>query len=460
MRTIAATHLLLALTLACTCATAGAVDARLQVEPNIQVPAGSLHYAATGFPDRIVATPAQDPAHAFSVNWRTDATVEQPVLEVALAIDGPGFGPVTVVQASSRQLRTETGQSLHHRADVAGLAPDTLYVYRVQGKDTWSAWNQIRTAGPASKPFTMLYFGDTQNKNLSHVSRVIRAGQKAAPDAHLTLFGGDLVNGGDGVDDSEWGEWFAALGWLAQETLVAPAIGNHEYFKEFEGTPRERRVLGQHWPVTFALPDNGSAATPSTTYWFDYQGVRFAVLDGTSVLDLGTATAQAEWLDKVLESNPHPWSIVMVHQPLFSPRVGRDYKALREAMLPVVQRHGVDLLLQAHDHSYGRRGVDDAPTPQFIVSVAGAKLYRLSGQARATMTPVAEDTQLFQVLKIDPQRLHYEARTVTGRLYDAFELTRTADGRKQKKELTGGRIAPRNCLRPQTPKGRKDRCWE
>ncbi len=44
------------------------------------------------------------------------------------------------------------------------------------------------------------------------------------------------------------------------------------------------------------------------------------------------------------------------------------------------------------------------------------------------MDPVAEDTQLFQVLNIDPQRLRYEARTVTGRLYDAFELRRDARG--------------------------------
>ncbi len=62
------------------------------------------------------------------------------------------------------------------------------------------------------------------------------------------------------------------------------------------------------------------------------------------------------------------------------------------------------------------------------MTVAGPKQYRLSDEARKTMDPVAEDTQLFQVLNIDPQRLRYEARTVTGRLYDAFELRRDARG--------------------------------
>ena len=92
--------------------------------------------------------------------------------------------------------------------------------------------------------------------------------------------------------------------------------------------------------------------------------------------------------------------------------------------------------------------------------MTGPKQYRLSDEARRTMAPVAEDTQLFQVLDIDPRRLRYEARTVTGRLYDAFELRRDAEGRKELRELVEGRIAPRDCPRAQTAKGRADRCWE
>lgn len=231
----------------------------------------------------------------------------------------------------------------------------------------------------------------------------------------MGLFAGDLVSGGDNMDDSEWGEWFAATSWLAQETLVAPAIGNHEYFEEFEDTPQERRVLGRHWPVTFALPGNGATAAQQTSYWFDAQGVRVAVVDGTSALDLGTAKAQAQWLDKVLTGNRQAWTIVLLHQPFYSPREGRENAALRDVLLPVVRRHNVDLVLQGHDHTYGRRGEGQAATPQYVVTVAGPKQYRLSDEARRTMDPVAEDTQLFQVLNIDPQHLRYEARTVTGR---------------------------------------------
>lgn len=441
-------------------ALAAVAAAAPAAEPNTQVPAGNRHYAASGFPDRIVASPAQDAAHGFAVMWRTDASVERPLLELVVAGDSPELGAPRRIVAGTAALRSENGVSHHHRADVDGLQPDTLYAYRVQGRDTWGPWEHFRTAAGAEAPLTLLYFGDTQNKNLSLVSRVIRQAWRSAPEARLALFAGDLVSGKDGVDDSEWGEWFEAGRWLLEGTAVAPAPGNHEYHEEFEDTPQERRVLGGHWPVTFALPRNGPSEAQHTSYWFDYQGVRVAVLDGTSALDLGTGAAQAAWLDGVLAGNPHPWSIVLIHQPFYSPRAERDNAKLVEQVLPVIRRRKVDLVLQGHDHTYGRRGDGGgAATPVFVVSVAGPKQYRLSDFARRTMRPVGEDTQLYQVLRIDPQRLAYESRTATGRLYDAFELVRDGEG-KRLVEREQDRIAPRDCARPRSPKGREDRCWE
>ncbi|MEE7548033.1 metallophosphoesterase family protein, partial [Xanthomonas sp. Kuri4-1] len=406
-------------------------------------------------------SPAQDAAHGFAVAWRTDATVSRPWLELVEAGDSPDVGVPRRIKATTATLDGEHGVSHHHRADVDGLRPDTLYAYRVQGRDTWGAWTHFRTAAPAGTPLTLLYFGDTQNKNLSLVSRVLRQGWRSAPDARLALFAGDLVSGKDGQDDDEWAEWFEAGRWLLEGTAVAPAPGNHEYHEAFEDTPQQRRVLGGHWPVSFALPRNGPSATARTSYWFDYQGVRIAVLDGTSALDLGTGQAQARWLDTVLADNPNPWSIVLIHQPFYSPRADRENAQLVAQVLPVIRRHRVDLVLQGHDHTYGRRGDDGgAPTPVFVVSVAGPKQYRLSDRARRTMRPVGEDTQLYQVLRIDAGRLAYESRTATGRLYDAFELVRGADGGKRLVEHPEGRIAPRDCPRAATLKGRSDRCWE
>lgn len=440
-----------------------ALDAQREPEPNTLVPAGDARYRPGAFPDRIVATPAQDAATGFSVAWRTNASVKTPVLEIVVAGDSPDMGEPRRLQATTQALRTENGVAHQHRVDVDGLSPDTLYAWRVQGAGIWwSPWRQLRTAAGPDTPLTLLYFGDTQNKNASLTTRVAREALRHAPDARLALYAGDLVSGGDGEDDNEWGEWFDAAQPMVSGMLVAPAPGNHEYFEEYEDTPRERRVLGAHWPVSFALPRNGASGAEQTSYWFDFQGVRVVVLDGTSALDLGTARAQARWLDGLLAANPRDWSVVLIHQPMFSPRQDRDNELLREHVLPVLERHRVDLVLQGHDHVYGRRAglVEGQGTPQYVVSVTGAKQYRLSDEARRTMDPVAEDTQLFQVVRIDGDTLRYEARTATGQLYDAFELQSDGDADRRIVEHVDGRIDQRDCRRAATLKGRTDRCWE
>lgn len=430
-------------------------------EPNTLVPAGDARYAPAGHPDRIVASPAADPARGFQVSWRTGAGVEAPRLELVVAGDSPAMGEPRSLVARSVAFPTGNGAGAQHRVEVDGLQPDTLYAVRVQGANGWwSPWRQLRTAAAPGAPLEFLYLGDTQNKNASHVGRVMLAALRHAPQARLALFTGDQVSGGDGEDDNEWGEWFDAVGPLASTMLVAPVAGNHEYFEEFEDTPRERRVLGAHWPHVFALPGNGAPGVEATTYWFDMHDARFVVLDGTSALDLGTAAAQAAWLDGVLRDSRRAWTIVAIHQPMYSPREGRDNRVLREQLMPVLERHAVDLVLQGHDHTYGRRAGDaGAATPQYLVSVAGPKQYLLSQEARATMAPVAEDTQLFQVVRIEGDTLRYEARTATGRLYDAFSLTGDRGGRRLVEHVEG-RIEPRDCGRTATLKGRTDRCWE
>ncbi len=462
VRPRAASTLVLALLLALPSAAAR------EHEPNTLVPAGDARYAPAAHPDRIVASPAADPARGFQVSWRSGQGIDAPLLELAVAGDSPDLGEPRRLQARTRTLATEHGEGLQHQVAVDGLEPDTLYAFRVQGANGWwSPWRQLRTAAAPGAPLEFLYFGDTQNKNASLSTRVLLEALRHAPDARLALFAGDLVSGGDGEDDNEWGEWFDATAPLASTLLVAPVTGNHEYFEEFEDTPQERRVLGAHWPHMFALPGNGAPGVEATTYWFDMHDARFVVLDGTSALDLGTAQAQAAWLDGVLRDaasgeRPRAWTIVAIHQPMFSPRQDRDNVLLREHVLPVLEKHRVDLVLQGHDHVYGRRGglVERQGTPQYVVSVAGAKQYRLSPEARETMAPVAEDTQLYQRVRIENGELRYEARTVTGRLYDAFSITGDRASGRSIVEHVEGRIPQRDCERAATLKGRADRCWE
>ena len=344
---------------------------------------------------------------------------------------------------------------------VDGLEPDTLYAFRVQGGNGWwSPWRQLRTAAAAGAPLEFLYFGDTQNKNASLGTRVVLEAMRHAPEARLALFAGDLVSGGDGEDDNVWGEWADIAAPLASTMLVAPVTGNHEYFEEFEDTPRERRVsgraLGAHVRAARQRRAGREATTTGSTARRALRGARWHL--GAR---LGDRQGAGRVADGVLRDSPRAWTVVAIHQPMYSPREGRDNRVLRRHLMPVLERHAVDLVLQGHDHTYGRRAGDAGKaTPQYVVSVAGAKQYLLSQEARETMAPVAEDTQLFQVIRIDGDTLRYEARTATGRLYDAFSLVGDRATGRRIIEHTEGRIGQRDCGRSATLKGRTDRCWE
>ncbi len=436
---------------------------------NTLVPDGVSRYHATPFPDRIVLTWAGDPASSQAITWRTDPSVTEAVAQVTPAVDTPGLHlTARTVRGETHRTDAGNGPAHHHSVVLTGLEPGTLYAYRVRGGDTWSEWFHFRTAEAGFEPFSFLYFGDAQNAVKSHWSRTVRAAFTDLPDARLMVHAGDLVDQRDGNFDDEWGEWFDAGGWLFGMLPSIPATGNHEFVYEGDGD-QEERVLARAWNDHFTLPDHGPGELANSVYYVDFQGVRFIVLNSTSALDHGTAALQAEWLEPVLRDNPNRWTVVSYHHPMVSVSLGRDNPPLREYWKPLFDRYGVDLVLQGHDHTYGRMSqnlphgttaFDGATGTMYVVSVSGPKMYFVSEESRATMTRVGEDVQLYQTVRVEADRLRFESRTVTGELYDAFDLIRGDDGVNRLVDRVPEAVAPQWCARPDIPGYRDDRCWQ
>jgi len=384
-------------------------------------------------PDRIMVTWTADPATSFTVTWRTDAGTDTGRGQIALAEASPDFDDAKRSRRASQQALA-TGEHAqqnvpanYHSVTFNDLEPNTLYAYRVGHEDHWSEWLHIRTAASEPEPFSFIYIGDAQNEIHSHWSRAIRAAYAhGSPEADFALHAGDLVN--KGHRNVEWARWHRAGGWI-QRTLPSIAVpGNHEYI---DG-------LSIHWRPQFAFPKNGPDGLQDTAYYVDYQGVRFIALNSNEQVE-----KQARWLENVLEDNPHPWTIVTHHHPIYASAEGRDNEQLRKHWQPLYQKHGVDLVLQGHDHTYARGqtqnltgGVNvrerDTGTV-YVNSVSGAKMYSIrddkwSAYDDVSMQRSAENTQLFQLIDVSQQRIEYRAYTVTGELYDAFKLKRSEDG--------------------------------
>src|SRR5262245_57457266 len=214
-----------------------------------------------------------------------------------------------------------------------------------------------------------------------------------------------------------------------------PAVGNHEYVGG----------LTPHWRAQFMLPENGPPGLEETCYYFDIPGVRVVALNSNE-----RHAEQAEWLRKVLAkaNNSNRWTVVTFHHPIYS-SMGRDNKEVREAWRPVFDEFAVDLVLQGHDHTYGRSGlmhednlvsganVRSESGTVYVVSVSGAKLYKLARDE--WMQSSGENVQLYQLVRFDGDVLKYESRTATGELFDAFELHKRPDGRNELVETFAAR---------------------
>jgi len=396
-------------------------------------------------PDHIVLNLTEEPATSMSVSWRTNTSVPIGYAEIAIATAAPKFWR----NAKTITARTETFDgtnvilagtvSNYHSVTFQNLVPDTTYAYRVGDGQRWSEWFHFRTAAQTSKPFSFLYLGDAQNFILELWARLIREGYRKAPDARFIIHAGDLVT--DAHSERQWHEWFTAGGFIHS---VLPSImtpGNHEFQPRTEKeAANDVESLSAQWRPQFALPENGIEGEEETVYYVDYQDTRIISLNSNQ-----TQEEQVTWLDDVLKNNPKKWAIVTFHHPLFSASERRDNAEIRNLWKPILDKHKVDLVLQGHDHSYARGRAEpggenvlaglnkrDYTGTVYVVSVSGGKMYKLEPTRWDAFDSMeqdrsAENTQLFQVITIDGDKLSYEAYTAMGELYDAFDLMKSGD---------------------------------
>jgi hypothetical protein len=360
-------------------------------------------YRPTRIPDRVVLTWTGDPATSQAVTWRTDTRVKSGKAQIMPAPDGPdAAAKATDVNAVTTAFTNKLWTVHHHAVEFKGLTPNTLYAYRVGDGGNWSEWFHFRTASDKPEPFSFIYFGDVQGGVRTLWPRVLREAFKAAPDARFMAFAGDLVE--DGNTERHWGEFFKAGDWLYAMIPMVPSVGNHDY---------RGPALDTFWRAQFTLPEHGPAGVEEYTYYIDYQGLRIISLNS-----MAKVPDQARWLEKVLADNPNKWTVLLFHYPMFANIKGRDSVHNRDQWKPVIDKYKVDLVFTGHDHTYSRTGLVESTV--YIASVAGSKMYDIERQD--WMRRAAEQTQFFQVIRVDGDALTYEARTASGTLYDAFEL--------------------------------------
>ena len=380
-------------------------------------------YPPSPYPDRVVLNVTQDPATSLAVNWRTHDSIASGTAEIMIATSNPLDAAKAATVKAKTETVTHTGiVANYHSVVFNGLQPATRYMYRVGNGNYWSEWFHVKTAGNADDPFSFIYMGDVQQGMRTFWPAVIREAYAKMPDAKLVMYAGDIVN--RGRNDHEWGELFYGGSFIHSTIPGMMSPGNHEHADNAQGV-NEITAL---WRPQFTLPENGPEGLEETCYYSDIQGVRFISLNSQAIWFGGDGMQkQIDWLENILANNPNKWTCVIFHHPVYSVKSNRDNKNLRENFQPIFNKYKVDLVLQGHDHAYGR-GMEKIPMPDksgtspsmYVVSMSGSKMY-------ANDEPLWADksgghVQLYQLITINGKKLSYRSYTVTGELFDAFDL--------------------------------------
>jgi len=285
------------------------------------------------------------------IRWRT---TEAEVGEIRFGTDA----------ANLSQTFTEDAATTEHELRVTGLDPATVYHYTIgtdgNGYHTADGSYYFKTSPvPGSTaPMRMWVIGDFGNGS---------QGQRAVRNAYmdnftsthtdLWLWLGDNAYG-DGTDEEYQTKNFEVYPEAMRNMVIWPCPGNHDY-GSIDLTDN-----GPYYDI-FTMPRNGEAGgVPSNQeryYSFDYGNAHFLSLNTEYLPDvLLPNTAFQQWLQTDLAANDKDWVIAFFHQSPYSKGTHDSDdnfsrpQFFRQNVLPILEQHGVDLVLTGHSHGYER----------------------------------------------------------------------------------------------------------
>ena len=204
----------------------------------------------------------------------------------------------------------------------------------------------LKTKDPTADTFTFVHVSDSQD-GPNEFDRVLSA---VTNDADFVIHTGDVVQYSkyehlwEDMLDSEHLASIPVMAISGNHETTYTKCGSSETFKHFHHN----------------IPDQ--AVTKGYFYSFIYGNAKFIMLN-TNDLDSNKKLKedQYNWLINELRNNTCKWTIVSMHNPLYS--VGKygstegtnaTALALQEQLQGIFAQYGVDIVLQGHDHAVSR----------------------------------------------------------------------------------------------------------
>lgn len=283
---------------------------------------------------------------AVTVRWRSSAATDS---IVRYGLSASSLSQVVKTSASTTE----------HEIRLSGLAANTTYYYSVGSSATTLASGSgcvFVTAPTSPRPIRIWAIGDSGMRT---------AGQSAVRDAYYQFTGtrhtdfwlmlGDnaYMNGTDAQYQSGLFNYYPTM---LRRSVVWPTFGNHDAESADAATQTGPYF---NWVTLPKNAEAGGVASGTEAYYsFDYANVHVLCLDSSESSTASTG-AMAAWLKRDLAANTREWTLAYWHHAPYSkgshdsdtdPRMA----AMRRDIVPLLEAHGVDLVLGGHSHAYER----------------------------------------------------------------------------------------------------------
>jgi 3',5'-cyclic AMP phosphodiesterase CpdA len=295
-------------------------------------------------------------------------------------------------------------QTRYPTVKLEGLVPGRVYHYRVNSGPHVGPIHSFTLPDPKA-PFRIGFWSDNQNGWEIFRDQTVPALVRAQPDLLITA--GDLVQNGRNYD-----EWSQQLYGPARDLFRAipwyPTRGNHDY-------DRGAELANEMLPL------------PQSNHWYakSYGPVRLLVLN-TNLREKD----QLDWLEREMQKpewTRAAYRLVVFHHPPYTSlwdNPGYDGEALLRAQaVPLFEKHGADVILNGHAHSYERLDTDRADGRKVHYVILGG-----AGGALDTIhvhpwpnSRIKRSTHHILTADVDADRMVFEALdTSTGKVFDLF----------------------------------------
>jgi predicted phosphodiesterase len=309
-----------------------------------------------------------------------------------------------------------------HEVSLSDLEPGATYLYRVvsrseDGGEAASPVYHLATDPGPGAATSFVVVGDTQD-GPEVWGRIARLAYGERP--QFVVHCGDIVE--VGAEKDRWVDEFfgPARGLLARVPLFA-VLGNHE-------------ADSAHYYRYMSNPE------PEHRYAFRFGDAEFFMLDSNR--DLCAGSPQHAWLDRALGASRAPWKFAVLHHPPFTsdeddygdsacgPTRTGDPRVTD--VIPLFERHGVDVVFFGHIHDYERSWpvregrIDEARGTVYVQSGGGGGSLEDFAPVRSWFTAKVRRTHHYVIVSLCGQNLELQAYDATGRLFDRYARARRA----------------------------------